>query len=204
MLLGVPEELKKLIHNLDYDIKNKIIILDFKKNYNYLRNLYSEADLFWHIAAQGESFGYVLTESLLCKTPVITFQTPWADNTQAEMIGESKGGIVCHCISDFVDQTINLIKNPKEYRKKQLKGKDFVIKNYSIRSVSLLLKKFIFEKNQKLKVNSLEDISTILRYGIFGEYSALVVRFYVLFFFINKRLFLTFAKFIKKFHSNNA
>ena len=92
VLLGAPDQIKKSIHNLDFDIKNRIIILNFKKDYGYLRNLYSEANLFWHIADQGESFGYVLAESLLCKTPVITLQTPWADNTQSEMIGESVSG----------------------------------------------------------------------------------------------------------------
>jgi len=200
VLLGAPDQIKKLIHNLDFDIKNRIIILNFNNDYGYLRNLYSEADLFWHIADQGESFGYVLAESLLCKTPVITLQTPWADNTQSEMIGESKGGIVCHCISDFIDQTINLANNPKEYKNKQLMGKNFVIKNYSIRSVSLLLKKLIFEKNQRINVNSSEDIFAILRQGIFGRCSAVLVNFYGLLLLINKHLFLIFAKFIKKIH----
>ena len=36
----------------------------------------------------------VLSESLLCETPVITLSTPWADNSQGEVIGNCVGGFV--------------------------------------------------------------------------------------------------------------
>lgn len=36
----------------------------------------------------------VLAESLLCETPVITLATPWADNSQGEVIGHGIGGLV--------------------------------------------------------------------------------------------------------------
>lgn len=55
---------------------------------------YASIDIFLHISAIGESFGMVLAESLLCETPVITHATPWADNSQGEVIGHEIGGFV--------------------------------------------------------------------------------------------------------------
>lgn len=55
---------------------------------------YSAMDIFVHAADQGESFGLVLTEAMLCETPVVTLSTPWDDNSQAEVVGHNVGGLV--------------------------------------------------------------------------------------------------------------
>jgi glycosyltransferase involved in cell wall biosynthesis len=200
VLLGAPKELIKSINDLDSNIKNKIIILKFNKDYKYLRNLYSEADLFWHIADQGESFGYVLAESLLCKTPVVTLHSPWADNTQAEMIGESKGGVVCHTISDFVNQSINLINNKKRYSQSLFYSEKFIRNNYSINSISLLLKKNIINlKNSKTKIHvPLKDIVKTLDFGSFSFRSKLIILYYKIVMIIFRRKFFIFSRLIKK------
>jgi glycosyltransferase involved in cell wall biosynthesis len=200
VLLGAPKELIKLIDDLDSNIKNKIIILKFNKDYKYLRNLYSEADLFWHIADQGESFGHVLVESLLCKTPVVTLETPWADNTQAEMIGESRGGVVCHTISDFVNQSINLINNKKRYSQSLFYSEKFIRNNYSINSISFLLKKNIINlKNSTTKIHvPLKDIVKILDFGSFSLRSKLIILYYKIVMIIFRRKFFIFFRLIKK------
>jgi glycosyltransferase involved in cell wall biosynthesis len=199
VLLGAPKELIESICNLDPDIKNKIIILKFNKDYKYLRNLYSEADLFWHIADQGESFGYVIAESLLCKTPVVTLQTPWADNTQAEMIGESKGGVVCHTLKDFVDQSYILINSKKKYSFSSFYGQNFVKSNYSINSISLLLKKNINDlvnTKNRFYVFS-KEINKILNFGSFSLQSKLIILYYKIIMIVFKRQFFLFSKLIK-------
>ena len=200
VLLGAPKELIKLIYDLDSNIKNKIIILKFNKDYKYLRNLYSEADLFWHIADQGESFGYVLAESLLCKTPVVTLQTPWADNTQAEIIGESRGGVVCHTISDFVNQSINLINNKKRYSQSLFYGEKFIRNNYSINSISLFLKKNIINfKNSTTKIHvPLKEIVKILDFGSFSFRSKLIILYCKIVMIIFRRKSFIFFRLIKK------
>ena len=200
VLLGAPKELIKLIYDLDSNIKNKIIILKFNKDYKYLRNLYSEADLFWHIADQGESFGYVLAESLLCKTPVVTLQTPWADNTQAEIIGESRGGVVCHTISDFVNQSINLINNKKRYSQSLFYGEKFIRNNYSINSISLFLKKNIINfKNSTTKIHvPLKEIVKILDFGSFSFRSKLIILYCKIVMIIFRQKSFIFFRLIKK------
>jgi glycosyltransferase involved in cell wall biosynthesis len=59
-----------------------------------LADCYSAMDIFVLIAEQGESFGMVISESLLCETPVVTMATPWADNSQGEVVGNCIGGYV--------------------------------------------------------------------------------------------------------------
>jgi glycosyltransferase involved in cell wall biosynthesis len=200
VLLGAPKELLKSINDLDSNINSKIIILKFNKDYKYLRNLYSEADLFWHIADQGESFGYVLAESLLCKTPVITLQTPWADNTQAEMIGASSGGVVCHTVSDFVNQSINLINSKKRYSRSLFYGEKFIKNNYSINSISLLLKKNINnleDSTSEIHV-PLKEIIKILDFGSYSLRAKLIILYYKIVMIIFKSKFFMFSRLIKK------
>ncbi|NAY91235.1 glycosyltransferase [Muricauda sp. JGD-17] len=61
-----------------------------------LRIAYSSMKLMLHIAEQGESFGIVLCECILCGTPVVTLSTPWNDNSQCEVVGHKRGGLVAN------------------------------------------------------------------------------------------------------------
>ncbi len=55
------------------DIYQKNIrTIDFIKGDKALTDFYSSIDVFVHISAIGESFGYVLTEAMICGCPVIT------------------------------------------------------------------------------------------------------------------------------------
>jgi glycosyltransferase involved in cell wall biosynthesis len=73
---------------------------------------YSSIDIFVHIADLGESFGMVLAESMLCETPVITLNTPWADNAQAEVVGHSVGGLVANTRRGFLEAMVRLASDP--------------------------------------------------------------------------------------------
>ncbi|MDP4644988.1 MAG: glycosyltransferase family 4 protein [Opitutales bacterium] len=55
---------------------------------------YSSFDVFLLAANQGESFGMVLVEAALCQVPVVTLATPWADNTQCEVVVDGESGYV--------------------------------------------------------------------------------------------------------------
>jgi len=75
---------------------------------------YSSMDLMLHIATQGESFGMVLTESILCETPVVALSTPWADNSQGEVIGNGKGGVVVHSKQGIKNAVRKIYTDSKE------------------------------------------------------------------------------------------
>ena len=51
--------------------------------------------------AVGESFGYVLTEAMLCECPVVTASTPHDSNTQVEVVEHLVGGIVAGSLTQL-------------------------------------------------------------------------------------------------------
>jgi glycosyltransferase involved in cell wall biosynthesis len=91
--------------------KNDIIILDQILGDEALSDCYSAIDIFVHISDIGESFGMVIAEAMLCETPVVSVATPWADNSQGEVIGNRMGGFVASKISVLPSLIQKLIHN---------------------------------------------------------------------------------------------
>lgn len=94
LLVGYPEELNSAINSIPSHIKKRIILIPFLNNDEILRTCYSAIDVFIHTAKIGESFGMVLVEAMLCGCPVITLSTPAKDNSQLEVVGHRRGGLV--------------------------------------------------------------------------------------------------------------
>mgnify|MGYP005811441873 CR=1 FL=1 len=101
LLVNPPEAL--VDYARDQKITEHIVLIHELTDDRQLRNCYSVIDVFLHIANQGESFGLVLAESLLCETPVITLNTPWCDNSQAEVVSHTIGGLCANTLSEFYD-----------------------------------------------------------------------------------------------------
>jgi glycosyltransferase involved in cell wall biosynthesis len=70
--------------------------------------VYSSLDCFLHSATVGESFGYVLTEAMLCECPVVTASTPHVSNSQVEVVGHLVGGIVAGSTQELPEATAYL------------------------------------------------------------------------------------------------
>lgn len=83
--------------------KHDVICIDKIIGDDALADCYSSIDVFLLIADQGESFGMVLAESLLCETPVVTMMTPWGDNSQSEVVGNKCGGFVASTKFELID-----------------------------------------------------------------------------------------------------
>ncbi|MFV1979966.1 MAG: glycosyltransferase family 4 protein [Rhodothermia bacterium] len=94
MLVGLPEELRPAVQQLDTAVRERVIEVPFTNDDAALRAAYGAMDVFVHAAHIGESFGMVLVESMLCGTPVITLSTPRRDNSQLEVVGHEEGGLV--------------------------------------------------------------------------------------------------------------
>lgn len=128
LLVNPPKEI------LDYvDIRNlaeKIVHIDNIIGDKELSICYSSIDLFLHIANQGESFGLVLAESLLCETPVITLNTPWDDNSQSEVIGNNVGGFCANTIEEFFHLTKKLYLNEALRMKLGRNGRERIAAKY--------------------------------------------------------------------------
>lgn len=92
LVVNPPVSILERISNSPY--KSDVAHIEQIEGDESLSACYSAIDLFVLVAVQGESFGMVLAESLLCETPVVALATPWADNSQGEVIGNQVGGFV--------------------------------------------------------------------------------------------------------------
>lgn len=92
LLVGAPEDVTE--RALGSRFRERMTLIERVEGDDSLRAHYSAMDIFGHAARQGETFGYVLVEAALCEVPIVTLSTPWADNSQGEVVGHGVGGLV--------------------------------------------------------------------------------------------------------------
>jgi glycosyltransferase involved in cell wall biosynthesis len=134
MLVNAPNELLKLADTSPH--RERICVVDQIIGDAGLRVAYSAADIFAHVADQGESFGMVLAEAMLCNTPVVTMSTPWGDNTQTEVVGNMRGGLVTTSRRGFVEALRALARDPSLRKSLGEGARSRVLERYSALAVA--------------------------------------------------------------------
>jgi len=109
VVIGLPESLRQRVNALPAGIRSRVIECPFLNSDTELAEAYAALDCFLHAKEIGESFGYVLIESMLCGTPVITLSTPTRDNSQVEVIGHEIGGLVVADLPNMIDAMSRMI-----------------------------------------------------------------------------------------------
>lgn len=117
LLVGLPARLDSLVKSLPASLKEKIIVLPSISSDEELCCFYSSLDCFLHAAYQGESFGNVLAEAMLCGCPVVTASRPHRDNSQVEVVGHKEGGIVAGSV-DRLGEALILLWQDHELRER--------------------------------------------------------------------------------------
>ncbi len=152
ILIEVFEEIRATITNLKLllvnppqSILNRALGSQYSKDIVHIQRIegdialvdcYSSIDVFVLIARQGESFGMVISESLLCETPVVALATPWADNSQGEVLGNRIGGFVAATKYELKALIEHLISNKKIRVLMGRAGRERTIKMFDKRFVS--------------------------------------------------------------------
>lgn len=131
MCVGAPMNVinysyKKSIH------KSNVIFIDKIDNDNDLRVCYGSADIFVHMARIGESFGIVLTEAMMCELPVVSINTPYCDNSQSEVIGNMRGGLIANRYEGIIKAISQLIDNKTLYKELKKSSRKSVELRYSL------------------------------------------------------------------------
>ncbi|MFZ2189838.1 MAG: glycosyltransferase family 4 protein [Candidatus Magasanikiibacteriota bacterium] len=148
------------------EFKNRIIHIPKIYGDKALSIAYSSFELMVHTAEQGESFGYVLAESILCGTPVITLSTPWGDNSQCEVVGNYKGGYVVNNLRGIVSAVQYYFDNPDQQIALKRLGREHIYSNYDcIKVANEALENALYYKNDnKDKTNIIRNkIDIILK-----------------------------------------
>jgi len=126
VLVNPPSNILKAVSRSKY--KDRIIHIERIVGDEQLSIAYSVFDVMLHTAEIGESFGYVLVESMLCGTPVVTLSTPWGDNSQCEIVKNGEGGFVAHTQAGLVKALNLYINKDAVYNKAQVRQR--IIDNY--------------------------------------------------------------------------
>jgi glycosyltransferase involved in cell wall biosynthesis len=134
LVVNPPESIINRLSKSPY--RSDIVVIDAIYGDEELAICYSAIDIFLHIAEQGESFGMVLAESLLCETAVVTLSTPWTDNSQGEVVGNRIGGLVATNKKD-VERLVKLLVENQELRKKLgSSGRERILRKYDSHAVA--------------------------------------------------------------------
>jgi glycosyltransferase involved in cell wall biosynthesis len=160
--------------------KDSIIIIEKIIGDDHLSVAYSSMDIFALVASQGESFGNVLVESMLCETPVVTLSTPWKDNSQCEVVGHMKGGLVATSPKGFQNALQKLIeeKNLRECLGKN--GRMRVIDRYDSINVAKMVLKAIRSESESVTQRQLHNKIISIYKDAFdnpSKLSTLILRF---------------------------
>lgn len=126
-----------------------------------LCDCYSSIDVFVHASSQGESFGYVLAESLLCETPVVVLNTPWADNSQAEVVGDAIGGFCVNNRQEMFNSICRLYENVSLRIELGKKGRDRIVSIYDSIKIAKKCLSYLsheYETSKTITLNSLEGV----------------------------------------------
>ena len=134
LLIGAPSEVIEGAKNSRH--RKRIVLVDRVTGDDALRAHYNAMDIFGHIALQGETFGYVLVEAMLCEVPVITLSTPWADNSQGEVVGHRVGGLVATTASGFLGALKELATDAHLRSSLGAAGRDRVLTTYESMAVA--------------------------------------------------------------------
>lgn len=134
LLVNPPESLKENL--ITYGLSTNTTVIDQLIGDDALREAYSSMDIFLHMAEIGESFGIVNAEALLCGTPVVTLSTPWADNSQCEVVQHNVGGLVVTRLKNYASAIETLIHDTRLRKTLANRGREHIIQNYDYLKVA--------------------------------------------------------------------
>lgn len=112
VVVNPPKSILSAIEKSPY--KSSVTIIDKIIGDENLKQAYSAFDLSVVIVEQGESFGMVIPESILCGTPVVTLSTPWADNSQLEVAGLDRPEFLCKNLQEVEDSIKSYFKKSSQ------------------------------------------------------------------------------------------
>jgi glycosyltransferase involved in cell wall biosynthesis len=136
LLVGAPPEIMRSLAQLPEDVRARIVVAPVTTSDERLSLLIGAMDGFLHISAIGESFGMVLCEAMLGGIPVVTLSTPLRDNSQLEVVGHEKGGLVA-LTKEAVPTAMNHLINAKPLRDSvKAGGNSWVTSRFSVDVIS--------------------------------------------------------------------
>lgn len=115
--VGLPPSLRPTLDALPDPISRRIVTIDFLRGDAALRACYGSLDVFAHASNCGETFGMVICEAALARVPTVTLSTPARANSQVEVVGHERGGLVAGNPKAFIEAMCRLADQPETRRR---------------------------------------------------------------------------------------
>jgi hypothetical protein len=112
--VGLPRELHPVRDELPEPLRRRVVGIDFLHGDAALRRCYGSLDVFAHASRCGETFGMVICEAGLARVPTVTLSTPARANSQVEVVGHGRGGLVAGDARHFARALASLVDQPSE------------------------------------------------------------------------------------------
>jgi glycosyltransferase involved in cell wall biosynthesis len=135
VVAGLAEAARPAIAALPSGVRRRVVELPFLGNDDDLRACYGAMDVFLHASPIGESFGLVFIEALLCGAPVVTLSTPAKSNSQLEVVGHERGGLIANDRRGMVEAMERLLADEPLRRRLARDGAAHVRANYTLEQV---------------------------------------------------------------------
>jgi glycosyltransferase involved in cell wall biosynthesis len=132
LLVGLPPGYEKYIAAMPSNVRRRVIQISFLHGDQRLRACYTAMDVLLHAARIGESFGLVLVEAVRCGCPAITLSTPAKDNSQIEVVGHERGGLVVGDLAQMVRAMNRLMEDDALRGRLAEQGSQWARENYAI------------------------------------------------------------------------
>jgi len=136
LLVGVPPEMQHRFNKMPDYAKARVIICPTTASDKRLSSLIGAMDGFLHMSTIGESFGMVLCEAMLGGVPVVTLSTPLRDNSQLEVVGHEKGGLVALSLDAVPTAMSRLIEDARLRKAVREHGNEWVTSRFGIDVIS--------------------------------------------------------------------
>jgi glycosyltransferase involved in cell wall biosynthesis len=132
---GLAAEARSEIAALPPDVRRRIVEIPFQQGDDALRTCYSAFDAFLHACPIGESFGMVFIEALACGTPVVTLSTPAKHNSQLEVVGHERGGLIANDQAGMAEAMERMLTDADLRRRLARTGAEHVKAHYTLDQV---------------------------------------------------------------------
>jgi glycosyltransferase involved in cell wall biosynthesis len=167
VIVGAPESYADRIAQLPADVRDRVVQPPFLHGDDKLRACYAAMDVFLHAAYIGESFGQVLGESLLCHVPIISLSTPAKDNSQLEVVGHERGGLIVNDCASMIEAMERLIDDAPLRQRFAEQGCAYTKEHFDVPPLTdhlLEITRHVIEHEDRAKLRqALDDAGIITR-----------------------------------------
>lgn len=117
------------------DVVRRTTVLPVMADDAELREAYSALDVFLHASPIGETFGLVFVEALACGTPVSTLATPHKNNSQIEVVGHGRGGLVAADRRSYLANALRLVDDAPLRERLGVQGREHTLGSFTLDQV---------------------------------------------------------------------